>query len=489
MLCTNSNGASDYPDGHPKAGVHLQDDWLNDTSVTSASDVTTDADFYYDCLASRVIDATKSSWLIAGVTREQMDLKKLVKKHWRKFIESISPFRKKVTIKNFEPLFCYHLNKLWAETPGRGGNIRCGPGARGRWRNYILRGAHIFFKLKYRFGPKTHNELTPQWAVNILKISRSKPLYQSDDAKLWCGEITLMDGYDKAFPGDSFDKLTCWGELNDIQRSWMIDKFAYETLARMVELIKSSPNASAARQQGLYWSQFSSVIYHDIVSYGSLHIPGILVHNDFQKNDRAATSSALNNRMVFHVSDRIAEKWKSCNRKYCTNRKFLSILIGYEIKSTDTTLRLPNKSLPVFPDYSAPMIQRHHWTNVNKKDVQTARLKLYCGIIPNTPSCPALSKMSGHVWRGARVLELIAMGVPHFICARMGRWLSIRSMLEYVSSDIYGIINFSLLRPSLARDRESYGKLAWYYANHRLFLGVDDFIKDTKKKLGLKLLV
>jgi hypothetical protein len=193
--------------------------------------------------------------------------------------------------------------------------------------------------------------------------------------------------------------------------------------------------------------------------------------------------------MVFHISDRIADNWKYGNRKYCTNRKFLSILLGYEIMKHDQSLRLPDKNMPVFPDYNAPLIMGKHWTNVNKKDVQENRLKLYFYILPNTLSCPALSKMSGHVWRGARVLELLALGVPHFICARMGRWISIRSMLEYVSSDIYGIINFSLLRPSLGRDRNSYSKLAWFYANHRLFIGVDDFIKNTKERLGRKVLV
>ena len=54
-------------------------------------------------------------------------------------------------------------------------------------------------------------------------------------------------------------------------------------------------------------------------------------------------------------------------------------------------------------------------------------------------------------------------------------------MLNYLTTDIGSMINFTRLRPSSALNNGRIGGLAWHITYHRLFIGMDNLI-DTDSK-------
>ena len=223
--------------------------------------------------------------------------------------------------------------------------------------------------------------------------------------------------------------FTKWSKLSDEQRVWCADMFAYLGISRMVEIVYS--DESAARKQGLFWRQFSPRIYHD--KSGLLNTkPGIVIHNDYMENDKCAALASINNRIIWPLSFECATLWKDHpTRKYFTTAHLLSILIGYEIHPSHETLWITNPDAAVFPDLSKPKVEGKWFRNISASKCQLIRKRLYAKHYPLD-----LHKIGGHAYRGARALELLALGTPAFIVCILGRWRSLSSMHKYLATNI-----------------------------------------------------
>ena len=493
VVCKGKPPTSSYPPGHPKAGSAI-DGWLH-VSVITDSDEPCDHEEYFKACRAVVNNLSDAQKLHSQITDDNQYAG--VMKQWRGFLEHVALTAKVISKPNFAPFAKSYIYKTWLDTPGRGGNKRCCPGTRGKWATCLFKAAHVYFRFKYRFadGKKFRASIVPHWSFALKSMAKSAPLYRKTDAKFFVGERIQRAAYLKAFPATNpMSAIFYWSHCNNWQKCWLVDRWAYETLSRMNECLRTSLTSVSPNHQGAYRRQFESTIYRNEIEVGSpvdcSGLPGVVFHHDFQKNNACAAHKSVNSRVATHISDVIRKEDREHPLfRHCTSRKVLSILLGYDIKPSDTSLALGDIDSPLFPDDRMISLDEHGtehlWHNVTIQQVQEWRVELYDGIIPNSPTCPALRKLSGHCWRGGRALELLALGVPHHIVAKLGRWRSIRVMIEYLATDTYSLIAYSLIRPSLATERNTYHGVAWYFANHRMFLGLDCFsaIESARKKL------
>ena len=67
---------------------------------------------------------------------------------------------------------------------------------------------------------------------------------------------------------------------------------------------------------------------------------------------------------------------------------------------------------------------------------------------------------------------MLALGVPAVAVAQISRHKSVQSLYNYVVSNVLSLIGFSNLMPSNGYDKSQYPGLAWFFANHRLFMPI-----------------
>ena len=243
----------------------------------------------------------------------------------------------------------------------------------------------------------------------------------------------------------------------------------------MVEIVFS--DNPAARKQGLFFRQFSPRIYRDPSGLQN-NKPGIVIHNDFMKNDRCAAMASINNRIIWPLTFLHSALWKvHPTRRFFTTAHLLSILIGYSIRPSHDRLWFTDPDAAVFPDLSKPKVEGKWFRNISASSCQRIRKRLYAKHFPLDTH-----KIGGHQYRGARALELLALGVPAFIVCILGRWRSLKAMHNYLATNVQALIGFSHLFPSNGFDKSQYSGLAWYYLNHRLLVPVGNSIRDRIKK-------
>jgi len=232
----------------------------------------------------------------------------------------------------------------------------------------------------------------------------------------------------------------------------------------MVEILYS--DGDAARLQGLFWRQFCPKIFKDPSGYLMSIKPGIIYYNDFQKNDACAALTRVNNRVILPLDFDVPEIYKDHpSRKHFSIAKLFSMLLGVELTRSDSSLPIADPNAPVFPDLSAPLVNGMWQRNISAKRAQIVRRQSYRLIYPDD-----IARCIGqHQYRGARCLELLALGVPAHIVAQLGRWRSIEAMLHYLSSDVSALIGFAHLKPSCGMRKSEFSGIAWFYANHRMF--------------------
>ena len=247
----------------------------------------------------------------------------------------------------------------------------------------------------------------------------------------------------------------------------MADMFAYLACARVVELLFSG--GDTARKQGLYFRQFSTRIYRDPCgdTLCTVHA-GLVYFNDYQKNDKCAITNSINNRGIVPLRFVPDKLWANHpTRKHFTIAKFLSILFGYRLHKKQNILYIIDPDAPVFPDLSKPLINGKWRQNISAARARIVRQHTYNRVFPHIPQ-----NIGGHVYRGARIIELLALGVPPPAVAQISRHKDVESLYKYLVSNVLSLIGFSNLMPSNGFDKSQYPGTAWFFANHRLFFPV-----------------
>jgi len=425
-------------------------------------------------------------WRLVGFRDKNDPRAKAAMNIWRCFIQMMKPHDRQITEQSCEPATYYFINMKWVDTPGRKMsddsiiNDRCSPETRYRWFSLIRKALHLYFDNTDKFDYRTNGfQYFSGWYDAFKTMSKSMPLYAKDDCKYWIGIIGLMRIFDDLFPPpNTFDSYFKWHELNEEQKVWMVDMFAYLAAARIVELLFSDSKKS--RKQGLYFRQFAKRIYKDPFG-GNLSTchAALLYFNDYQKNDACATMSNINNRGIVPCRFKPEPAWKNHPiRKYFTISKFLSILFAYEISVEDTHIFIADPDSPVFPDLDKPLVKGKWHVNISASRAQTIRAGYYRRVFPAAPSM----RFGGHVYRGARICEMLSLGVPPVAVAQISRHRNVSSLLHYLATNLLCLIGFSHLMPSNGFDKSEYSASAWFYANHRLFLEIGKQVLPKRKQ-------
>ena len=399
----------------------------------------------------------------------------------------MQPFDKIICATNIEPCGFYWLHRRALDQPGNrhtDSSIlnKCTPETRSRWFRKLRKAAHIFLKCNDVFCGRTNGfQFFPNWHSALSKIAKSMPLYAKDDCKYWIGLCGLMKVFDDIFPSHRcFTTYNIWRELSEEQHVWMADMFAYLAAARIIELLYSGD--STARKQGLYFRQFSTRIHRDPVGDNicTAHA-GLVYFNDYQKNDKCAMLTSINNRGILPLRFSCDKLYiHHPTRKHFSLVHFFSILFGYKISSQHPQLYIYNPDAPLFPDLNKPLIEGKWRRNISAARAQVVRKRIYQRLFPSIPG-----RFGGHIYRGARIIELLALGVPAVAVAEISRHKNVQSLLHYVATNVLSLIGFSNMMPSNGHDKSQYSGLAWFYANHRLFMPIG---QKVLRKLSSKYL-
>ena len=166
--------------------------------------------------------------------------------------------------------------------------------------------------------------------------------------------------------------------------------------------------------------------------------------------------------------------------KYFSLAHFYSIIFGYRITKNHPQLYIYKPDNPLFPDLQKPLINGKWRQNLSAKRAQVVRMRMFQRTFPNIPG-----RFGGHIYRGARIIELLALGVPAVAVAEISRHKNVQSLLHYVATNVLSLVGFSNMMPSNGHDKSQYSGLAWFYANHRLFMPIG---QKVLRKLSSKYL-
>ena len=471
---------------HPR-DVGVRDSFLPNDEVTAAEQVyRNEAAVYYKGVEEKVTKVGAYVWEhTLGLTKTKY---KSICNLWKEMILFVKDeVSRVINVRTFFPLLCEFIRIKYLNTPGQNDNPHCGGSTKRTW-VFKLAVAYCISMGKYKTilgAPKTLIKRTfPTWLSADRRIQLQVPLYRKRESKYWLGEGALMKAYDRLFP-KGLTYISSLEQLNELQYCWMVDKWHYETMTRQNETCTTTtPNALGSgnftrRNLGIYWDSVSPEIINDCTAYGKHdRCPGIVAYLDYQKNDAASIFTNINNKIIFNLEDRIPKRWRQKPaRRSCTNRKIISILLGYVVLTTDKELILPGRS-PIFQDYDyeGPFKGK---INLFAKKLNELRKIIYKGIIPDW----ALDFLSGHVWRGGRAHELLGIGVPYYVLMRMGRWRSLDAMLEYLTCDTASMISYSRLRPSIMGEASEYmSPLVWRTTYDRLLMNSSSIIKASVER-------
>ncbi len=121
----------DYPPTHPKSGALHTDEWLASDLITDAP-LVQDSATYYDTVDSNITHIPNKRWAHAGISPNAQTRISEIKATWSDFVNSLRSIGRVLNAKNFDPFSHSYVYARWKETPGRGGNTRCGPESRCR---------------------------------------------------------------------------------------------------------------------------------------------------------------------------------------------------------------------------------------------------------------------------------------------------------------------------------------------------------------------
>lgn len=466
--------------------------WLDDRSFTKSpwARQTISMD-YYSSIKNLKARIPKRVWNRIGITDTSCQTASAIANAWNDLVDTVEPYGRQITRENIRACTYFWLHLKWINTPGRedpmtGVDVaRCAPGTRAGWFLSIRKAIHIFFRVPGDFvGRKVCFKYFPNHVNSLLKINRSRPLYARNEQRFWVGEGGLMQLFDALFPIDKpFNTFNHWTQLSERQQVWCADYIGWLGGSRMVELLYS--DSHLARKQGLFWRQFSLEIFRDPSGYLCANKPGIVYFNDYQKNDFCTSVTRVNNRVVLPLKFDVQDIWKlHPTRRHFTIAGLFSLLLGVRLTRSASTLPIADPDAPVFPDMKAPLTNGKWRRNISARRARIVRRQMYRLIY----EAALADRMGGHQYRGSRALELAAMGCPAHIIAQMLRFRSLSAMMRYLSSDVFALIGFAHLMPSVGHDKSEYSGLAWFYQNHRLFGDTGLLIADKLKSINYRTL-
>ena len=384
------------PPGHPKPKLSVIT-WES-PDLTQRRSVP--AKYYSDLVKflKRIPDGTLSS--IVGSSPSLV----YIRNRWGEFIDCIQVYyQMKVRASNFEYLLGEWIRRKHFESPGRKGNVHCGPATLHLWAVACCKAFHAVTRPKDAWvGWEVH---APKWMDTQYDILKSVPLYRPGEPKYWMGELPLLRAWKSVFSVEDCVRISndfANARLTPEQQCVLIDKFLYETLNREGEVLRHVIPGQAEHNRThieLYHSNFCDKIGRDLLSHGSRlekearALAGVVGFNDRQKN-QARSVKTTHNKWYLALDDATPEAWAGTSARFMTNRWMLSVLFGYDIPRDATEINVVDKWRPLFPPLSDPQ----SWYNVTKAEIDAVRRRVYSQIVPPD----VLRLVSGHCWRGGQ---------------------------------------------------------------------------------------
>ena len=438
-----------------------------------------------------------------------------VKNYWKDFLNFVrTKLGYIITEDSFVPLLkCWIAWRHFTnEKIARFGNSHVAGSTLDSWARDVCKVWHIVTECtevqagRWRDGRKARVQLWPEWYVAKSRIQNAVELYTRAVPKFWVGEHELNVTAQAIFhTPEAVDRLRTWHDLSDIQKCWVIDRLKWEGVGREGEYI---PNRATAKgvlrgdvtfmkptvNKGLYTDNFMVGGKLNIVSGtewggGGRKIKVLISTNKTQKNRSAQNNNRFSNKSFYNIS---LETHPDLVLKFpvlekLNTAKCFSLTLGISMEKLlgdDDIFLEPH--VPLFPDKLVGRCVRTFGivhVNVAAETVKVWRKSMYKVAGPSAMPDKNIGKISGHSYRGGRANELLGLGVPDYIVTYLGRWVSIPSMLAYLTLDPLSLGAFAAIRPSTTHDIASFSPLAWSMTYNRNISSVNDSMGKPNKTL------